>query len=195
MSFEKRSYSVLIISGSEKGLDYIGNILPMELFYPTVSLTNAAEGRRLMLEQDFDIVIINTPLKDEMGAQLAMQTAERADTAVMMLCKAEVFDQMAYKVEDYGVFCVPKPISKERLLQTMRLMTATHARLERLSREKDSMKSKLEEFRIVNRAKWVLIENEDFSEAEAHRYIEKQAMDKCVHKHIIAEEIIKTYEL
>lgn len=195
MSFEKRSYSVLIISGSEKGLDYIGNILPMELFYPTVSLTNAAEGRRLMLEQDFDIVIINTPLKDEMGAQLAMQTAERADTAVMMLCKAEVFDQMAYKVEDYGVFCVPKPISKERLLQTMRLMTATHARLERLSREKDSMKSKLEEFRIVNRAKWVLIENEDFSEAEAHRYIEKQAMDKCVHKRIIAEEIIKTYEL
>lgn len=195
MSFEKRSYSVLIVSGSKKGLDHIGSILPMELFYPTVSLTNAAEAKRLMVEQDFDIAIINTPLGDEMGAQLAVEIAERAFTAVMMLCKAESFDQMAYRVEDYGVFCVPKPISKERLLQTMRLMTATHVRLEHAKREKDGMQSKMEEFRIVNRAKWVLIDNMNLSESEAHRYIEKQAMDRCVSKRIISEEIIKTYEL
>ena len=31
------------------------------------------------------------------------------------------------------------------------------------------------------------------SEPEAHRYIEKQAMDRCIAKKSIAEEIIKTY--
>jgi len=30
-------------------------------------------------------------------------------------------------------------------------------------------------------------------EPEAHRYIEKQAMDRCISKRIVAEEIIKTY--
>lgn len=195
MSYEKRSYSVLIVSGSEKGLDFIGKVLPMELFYPTVSLTNSSEAKRLLVEQDFDIVIINTPLKDEMGVQLAIEIAERNSTSIMMICKADSFDQIAYRVEDYGVFCIPKPLSKERLLQTMRLMTATCVRLERAKREKDSMKSKLDEIRIVNRAKWALIENEDMSEADAHRYIEKQAMDKCLPKRIVAEEIIKTYEL
>ena len=31
------------------------------------------------------------------------------------------------------------------------------------------------------------------SESDAHRYIEKQAMDQCITKRSIAEDIIKTY--
>ena len=49
------------------------------------------------------------------------------------------------------------------------------------------------EIRIVNRAKWLLISELKLEEAQAHRYIEKQAMDRCVSKRVIAEEIIKTY--
>lgn len=42
-------------------------------------------------------------------------------------------------------------------------------------------------------AKWLLISQLSMSEPEAHRYIEKQAMDRCVTRQTIAEEIIKTY--
>ena len=45
----------------------------------------------------------------------------------------------------------------------------------------------------VNRAKWLLISSLGMSEPEAHRYIEKQAMDRCVPKGVIADEIIRTY--
>ena len=51
----------------------------------------------------------------------------------------------------------------------------------------------MEEIRIVNRAKWILIRELKLDEPEAHRYIEKQAMDRCISKRIVAEEIIKTY--
>ena len=51
----------------------------------------------------------------------------------------------------------------------------------------------MEEIRIVNRAKWLLIGELKLDEPEAHRYIEKQAMDRCVSKRVVAEEIIKTY--
>ncbi len=47
------------------------------------------------------------------------------------------------------------------------------------------------EIRLINRAKWVLIEKQGMSEQDAHRYIEKQAMDRCVSKRIIAEEILR----
>ena len=104
MRIEKRSYSVLIVSGSDKSLDFISNSLPMELFYPTVSLNSAAEARRLLVNQDFDIVIINTPLKDDIGIELALEIAEKDFTAVMIIVKNEMFDQVAYRVEDYGVF-------------------------------------------------------------------------------------------
>ena len=55
------------------------------------------------------------------------------------------------------------------------------------------IEEKMEEIRVVNRAKWILIRELKLDEPEAHRYIEKQAMDRCISKRIVAEEIIKTY--
>ena len=52
---------------------------------------------------------------------------------------------------------------------------------------------KMEEIRIVNRAKWLLISELKMDEPQAHRYIEKQAMDRCISKKEVAEEIIRTY--
>ena len=49
------------------------------------------------------------------------------------------------------------------------------------------------EIRLVNKAKWLLISELKMSEPDAHRYIEKQAMDRCIAKRAIAEEIIKLY--
>ena len=51
----------------------------------------------------------------------------------------------------------------------------------------------MEEIRIVNHAKWLLISEIKMDEPNAHRYIEKQAMDRCISRREIAEEIIKTY--
>jgi len=55
------------------------------------------------------------------------------------------------------------------------------------------VEEKMEEIRLVNRAKWLLISELKMDEPLAHRYIEKQAMDRCISKREVAEEIIKTY--
>ena len=47
--------------------------------------------------------------------------------------------------------------------------------------------------KTINRAKGYLIEIENMSEEEAHRFIEKTAMDECVKKIEIAEKIIEKY--
>ena len=51
----------------------------------------------------------------------------------------------------------------------------------------------MKEIRIINRAKWLLIEKENLSEAQAHREIEKRAMDRCLPKTDIANDIISKY--
>ena len=53
-----------------------------------------------------------------------------------------------------------------------------------------STEEKMQEIRIVNHAKWILIEHLKMTETDAHRYIEKQAMDRCISKREMAEEII-----
>ena len=47
---------------------------------------------------------------------------------------------------------------------------------------------------MVNRAKWLLIEELKMTEQEAHRYIEKRAMDRCVTRRAVAEQILSIYQ-
>ena len=72
-------------------------------------------------------------------------------------------------------------------------MSSARERLRKSEKKTLSIEEKMEEIRIVNRAKWILIRELKLDEPEAHRYIEKQTMDRCISKRIVAEEIIKTY--
>ena len=56
------------------------------------------------------------------------------------------------------------------------------------------LQKKIDEIRIVNRAKFALMQYLQFTEQQAHRYLEKQAMDMRKTKKEIALEIIKIYE-
>lgn len=72
-------------------------------------------------------------------------------------------------------------------------LESARERLRQFEKKSLSIDEKMAEIRLVNKAKWILISELKMSEPEAHRYIEKQAMDRHITKQIIAEEIIKTY--
>lgn len=76
------------------------------------------------------------------------------------------------------------------LLQSFQLLCGTRERLRKMEQKTASIEEKMAEIRLVNRAKWLLIQQHGMTEAEAHRFIEKQAMDRCVKRKVIAEEII-----
>ena len=66
--------------------------------------------------------------------------------------------------------------------------------MRQMQEKQATVEEKIEEIRLVNRAKWLLIECLSMTETEAHRYIEKQAMDARISKREVAENIIKTYK-
>ena len=63
-----------------------------------------------------------------------------------------------------------------------------------LEDENNKLQKKIEEIRIVDRAKLVLVQVLSMTEPQAHRYIEKQAMDMRQSRTTVAENILKTYE-
>lgn len=63
-----------------------------------------------------------------------------------------------------------------------------------MQNENDLLRQKIEDIRLVDRAKCVLIEYLKMSEAQAHKYIEKQAMDLRQTRQEVATAILKTYE-
>ena len=66
--------------------------------------------------------------------------------------------------------------------------------LDFLKFQNQKLQDKLEEIRLINRAKCVLIQYLNMTEQQAHRYIEKQSMDLRQSRVVTAESILKTYE-
>ena len=97
------------------------------------------------------------------------------------------------RVAEYGVFTLPKPISKVTMTHALNWLESARERLRQFEKKTISIEDKMAEIRLVNKAKWLLISELKMSEPDAHRYVEKQAMDRCVSRRCIAEEIIKTY--
>ena len=190
MFFDARTYNVLVVSASEKFNASFRSLLREAYHYKLTFVRSAASAKRSVLENDFDFVIVNMPLPDEGGTRLSIDACSEKGTVCLLLCKAEQYEETRVKVMDFGVFTLPKPISASMLLQAMSWLEAARERLRRVEKKSVSMEDKMAEIRLVNRAKWALIEQRSMTENEAHRFIEKQAMDQCVTRREIAERIL-----
>ena len=185
---------VLLVSAAPKAAEFFADLTEEVHISEIVCVETAGQAKRKLVDNTFDILIINSPLSDDYGIQLALDVAESGGTGVLLIVRADMYEQVTCKVEEYGVLTLPRPISKQVAFQTIKLLVATANKLKKYSQKATSLEEKMEEIRLVNRAKWILIEQHKMSEAEAHRYIEKRAMDFCQKKKDIAISIIKTYE-
>ncbi len=194
MALLKPSCSVLVVSSSDKGADVIMKYLDPTKFTSVTAVKNAGEARRSLISTTYDTIIINSPLTDEFGHELALYAAENSASGIILIAKSEIFDELSSRMEPYGVLTIAKPISASLFHQALSLMTAKQERLKRAEMENAKLRSKIDEIKIVNRAKCTLIQYLNMTEAAAHRYIEKQAMDMRATKIEIAEKILKMYE-
>ena len=193
MATEKRKYRVLVADSGDKIYDYISQSLPRSDYDPILRAGDAGEARRMLLNAPVDIVIINTPLKDDFGTELALDLAD-GSAGVLLLVKNELYDQICYKVEDSGVLTLGKPTSRQGFYSAVKLLTAMTARLSKLEKANHTLQEKMADIRVVNRAKGLLIEHHHMKEQDAHYFIEKQAMDTRLSRREVAENIIRSYD-
>lgn len=193
MVFSENTYSVLVVTASQKIRDALGAMLPYSEYYPVCFAGSIAEARRELVARHFDFVIVNPPLPDDMGVRFAIDTSEKPDCVVLLLLKGETYEQVNARVQPYGVFTIQLPVGTQTLKQGLKWMSAARERLRRLETKTLTVEEKMEEIRVVNRAKWLLIEKQNMTESEAHHLIEKQAMDGCLTKKEVASAIIHQY--
>ena len=192
MDYLEQTYSVMAVSAAEKFSASLRTLLPEGRYDPVRAVRDAATARRLLLERSYDIVLINTPLPDDFGTRLALDISETSGAGVLLLVKAEQYPELSARLTPNGILTLQKPTTPQLLTQTLQLLCGTRERLRRMEQKTASFEEKMAEIRLVNRAKCLLIERRAMTEQEAHRYIEKQAMDRCVSRKVIAEQILQT---
>lgn len=189
----KQSHRVLVVSSSDKVYEHITELLPQSEFFPIERTSSAGEAKRMLVSEVFDIIIINTPLPDDFGIELALELSE-GTSGILLLVKNDSYDQVCFRVENNGVLTLGKPSSKQMLYSCIKLLAAMSVKLGKLEKRNRTLQEKMTDIRVVSRAKWLLIENLNMNEKDAHYYIEKQAMDTRMSRREIAEGIIRTYD-
>ena len=185
-------HSILIVSASEQ----FGAIIRKSLrgFLMIDFRKSVAAARRCILERYYDIIVVDMPMPDELGEQFAADITEQCDASILLIAPAEIYEDVLEQVTDLGILAVSKPFPRGRIDKALRFLVAIQNKRHLLEKKLSAMEGKMEEMRIVNKAKCLLVEKRRMTEDEAHRLIGKQAMDNGVTRKRVAERIIEDFE-
>lgn len=186
--------SVLIVSSSNKAREFFIEVLSQNSYGEVVTVTNGGEARRLLVERIFDLCIINSPLIDEFGDEFAKDIVSSSIGQVIIVVRNDIYDEISEKVEEYGIITIAKPMNRTIFWSVLKIANATYNKIYKLKKENNKLLQKIEDIKMIDRAKCILIQYLNMTESEAHRYIEKQAMDMRTTRKTIAEGILRTYE-
>ncbi len=179
---------VLIISENKAFYESMRIVLPPDEFEATLAVSGG-EARRFIVSRDFDILVINAPLSDEHGLSFA---ADFVDThmGILLICPPESYDVLASEGEEQGIVVLSGSNPPAFVYVAVKMLSSVVMRLQRMEQKNRSLQEKMEDIRVVNKAKWALIDKKNMSEAEAHKYIEKMAMNKRVSRKEVAEMVL-----
>ena len=185
---------LLIAAGNRKAADTLLSLL--RPFHPARSLIteSGADARRRAGELPLSLIVIHAPLSDEPADRLAMDLAAQSGAMTLLIVRQEDAAETAARVADSGVAVIGRPFQREAFLQLLRALMAAQARVERMQEENRKLSARLEEARLVGRAKCALIRYRGLTEEEAHRCIEKEAMDRRISRRELALELIGSAE-
>ena len=181
------THSVLLVTKDTKLSQSISVMLMPPLFETDV-LSDFNEARRRISERVYNIILVD--YSEGEGADFAIDAAESLST-ILLLTPTPLFEEVSYRVEGYGIISVPNPFDQFTFYAMMKAAIAVQYKVQVLSSQTTKLKVKMEEIKQVNRAKMLLMQNLSMTEQEAHRYIEKEAMDRSMKRIAIADEIIK----
>lgn len=184
----------LIVSAGTNANEYLARHIAELGYTRPVIVPSGGEARRQMDGKDFEVIVINTPLPDEFGHELGTDAVQKTDAGIILLAKTGTAEQIADKLQDYGVLVLGKPFTAPQFRQAVQIAASNYKRLALLRAENQKLLDKIAQLRLVDRAKCYLIEKKGYTEMEAHRLIEKNAMDTRRSRGEVAQEILEAAE-
>jgi response regulator NasT len=179
----------LIVCEPSASLAFVKTLKSAGVVFSETSFS-AGEARRKCQYAEYDLIIINAPLQDDTGRELAADLSENWGSSIIMLLPGDVFEDVQQQMDAFGVVCLSKPLNRQLLLQALRIVLSVRKNIDRLKKENQKLNRRLLDLRTVNRAKIHLILSRKMTEDEAHRHIQKLAMERRVSPGSIAGEIL-----
>jgi response regulator NasT len=157
----------------------------------------AGDGRsavNLARELRPDVVLMDIKMPDMDGIEAARILTEERVAPVVLLTAFSQRDLVERAKEAGVVGYLVKPIKEADLSPAIEVALTRFAEFRELEKEVDDLQDQLETRKLVDRAKGILMDRQELSEAEAFRRIQKMSMNTRKPMKEIAQAIILTHE-
>ena len=188
---KEQRYNILLVSSSEK---FNKRINPMSGIYSDITLSKDIEqARRLIVERKFDIVILDSPVGSNKGFNFVLSVCDSDEYGILTIVNTSDYDEAYFRLHDYGVYVLSKPVDEALLAQSLRIICLTRDKINEIKKNNLSPKDKLDEIKLVAEAKMLIVKKLHIDENQAHKLIEQTAMNLRITKKATAEMFIKKY--
>lgn len=159
-----------------------------------VVCSTAAEARRVSFCRPFDVFIIYSGLIDEHGHELAIDLAATHDLSGIYIDDITRTERLESELNDCGIVVLTRPVTKPDLLEAVHIISVANSRVRTLKLKNEQLQSRLDDIKIIYRAKIALMRALGYTEEQAHKHIQRRAMETRMSERKVASEILKLYE-
>lgn len=138
------------------------------------------------------LIVVQSDTPDAQELRRCAELAEGAEAVFLLLVRQEAYGAAWRFLQKRGVCVMTWPMEQTILAQTLRNLLLLKKSMQA---QTDQLRSQLQDLKRIQKAKGLLMRQLGMTEQDAHRWIEKAAMDRCVKKREIAETIIRMYAL
>ncbi|MBQ9376169.1 MAG: ANTAR domain-containing protein [Ruminococcus sp.] len=182
---------ILVVSSNKTASDVLKNFL-RDSFMCNPKCVESAYQAMMQLDSDpsVELVMINSPLVDESGFDLAEYVIDKTAANCIFMIKSELAESIEEHAENNGIILVGKPFNRTLLYQLIKTIDIAVNRSMKLYHDNLKLEEKISEIKTIDRAKFMLMEYKSMTEEEAHSYLEHYAMNKRKKKSLAALDII-----
>ena len=186
---------VVIASNEAETREEIKNLLEVEGYKVVAEACDGFDAIKVCRQHNPDVILIepDMPLLDGIGAAQIINKEDISGAIIFLLSK--INKEIVNKIKIVGARgCIIKPVKKEHIVSGIEIAVYTGNEYRKIKKEKEMIEQKFEDRKAIDKAKGILMVNENLTEEEAFSRIRKYSMEKRVTMREIAEFIIISYK-
>jgi response regulator NasT len=139
---------------------------------------DGAEMVRTVLEQKPDILVFDIHMPAMDGLEALRRIYEQEIIAAVAITADRDLDLVRRAMEEHVLAYLVKPVEEHQIGPALQVAWARFQELRSLSTENTSLRQTLENRKVVERAKGVLMKRQRLTESDAYRRIQRAAMNR-----------------
>ena len=183
--------SKIIIASSKEVLAMLADQLSVTAFHIADTSLSGNETLRKAAFLLPDLIITDYSLTDMTGIELAQAVEDLKICPVVILATPEQSEYIEeLKKDSLDIFCLTKPLDSTVLNHMLSLVIRLTKRMHGFERKIDELEHKLEDRKLIDKAKGLLMEKFNLTEDQAYKQMRQKAMNMSKPVSQIAKSIV-----